>query len=126
FQCSQSRRHFHGLLVTRYVSILHLADLDGLEALEKSARPFRVELRVTCFDAKKKTVDRSALEFRHVEDGMIRLRQPIQDKDGQKSGERGNQDSELEHHRNEMGPAIKRAASYIERIKPRHRVPFHE
>src|SRR5438094_10295493 len=53
-----------GLLVTRYVSILHLADLDGLEALEKSARPLRVELRVTCFDAEKEAVDRGALEFR--------------------------------------------------------------
>src|SRR5947209_152621 len=62
FQCYRIRHHCYGLLVTRYVSVLHLADLDGLEALEKSARPFRVELRVTCFDAKKKTVDRSALE----------------------------------------------------------------
>src|SRR5437899_9520484 len=76
----------YGLLVTRYVSILHLADLDGLEALEKSARPFRVELRVTCFDAEKEAVDRGALEFRHVENWVIRLRQPVQNKDGQKSG----------------------------------------
>ena len=37
-----------------------------------------IELGVFGFDAEKKAIDRSALEFRHVEDRMMRLRQPIE------------------------------------------------
>src|SRR5580765_2625659 len=52
--------------------------LPRTERLEKSSRPFEIELRIARFDAQEEPVSAGEGEPCHVEDRMVRLRQAVQ------------------------------------------------
>src|SRR6186713_619374 len=60
------------------VSVRNGRDLARTERLEKSSRPFEIELRIARFDAQEEPVSAGEREPCHVEYWMVRLRQAVQ------------------------------------------------
>src|SRR4051812_19125104 len=72
-------------------------DLTRIERLEKIQRLRAIELRIGRLDQQKELVPAGVLEARHVEDRVIRLRQPVQHDHPEHRGDRGEEDRQLEH-----------------------------
>src|SRR6185369_7927949 len=65
-------------LLFLWVSVRNGRDLARTERLEKSSRPFEIELRIARFDAQEEPVSAGEREACHVEYRMVRLRQAVQ------------------------------------------------
>src|SRR5882762_9823084 len=97
-------------------SLLHFRDDSWPEAQEEAPRAVRVELRVARLDADEEPVLGGEGEGGHVEDGMVRLRQPVEREHSQHRGEGREEDRGLEGGRDEGGPAVEGPAPDVHRI----------
>src|SRR5258706_7358002 len=86
--------------------VLNGRDLPRVERFEEVARAFDVELRILRLDAQKETVAACQREPRHVEDGVIWLRKPVQCQHPEHARQRRAQNRGLEGDGNERPPAV--------------------
>src|SRR5204863_9965099 len=82
--------------------------------------------RIARLDAQEEAVLRRARKLGNVKYGMIRLGKTVQDDHAKKAREGGDQHRQLERDRDVLRPAMKWAASDVERIIDRHREPLHD
>src|SRR6266542_197349 len=88
-----------------------IVHLRGAEILEERARPGVIELRIDRLDREEEAVlARVRGEPFDVEHGVIRHRKAVQPEHPQDRGERGEENRQLERHRDEHRPAQIRAA----------------
>src|SRR5437870_9423595 len=80
--------------------------LSRSERFEKRARLFEIELGIARLDAEKESIAAGEREARHVENGVIGLRQPVQGEHAQDRRQRGAEDRAFEGHRDECQPAV--------------------
>src|ERR1700761_7135974 len=105
--------------------ILNLTYSGRIQACQKIFRFRGVEFSVLRFDRQKKLVLRGAVEARHVERRVIRLRKAIQREHAEHGAERRAQNGELERDRNPVRPTVVRLAAYVDRIAQHVGVPLH-
>src|SRR3954471_2581514 len=97
---------------------------DRLEPAQEVAR--RRELHVVGTQAKEKAIARREVELAHIKNGMRKARQAAQGEHAGYAGESRDEDRELEGHRNEHRPAMRRPPAGIDWIGDHRRVPLHE
>src|SRR3974377_1714192 len=80
-----------------------------------------MKLGVACLYAQEKAVEGRVRKALDIEDGMVRLWQPVQGQHSEHGEERGSQDGEFKGDRNERRPAIQRATPDVHWIGQRSR-----
>src|SRR5262245_43882715 len=70
--------------------------LARIERFQEVARRFEIELRILCLDAEEEPVAARQREARHVENGVVRLRQSVQRQHAEHGRERRRQNRALE------------------------------
>src|SRR5229473_662240 len=96
--------------------IRHLGNVVCMETLQETRGVREMELWVASFDANEKAIRRCMREAMHVENGMVRLREPVQGEHSEHCGKRGAKNGKLKGDGNEGRPAIERAAGDIHGI----------
>src|SRR5438477_11536036 len=91
----------------------NFGDSYRAKALQKRLGRIAIELRIRGLDAEEEPVARRAIERRHVEHRVIRLRQPVERQHAEKGRNRCAQHRALEGHGDEMRPAVERAAADV-------------
>src|SRR5262245_13157408 len=82
--------------------------LTRVERLEKVTRGLQIEVRIGLLDAEEEPVAAREREAGHVEDRVVRLRQPVERQHAQHRRQRGDENRALEGDRDERRPAVKR------------------
>src|SRR5581483_3321812 len=100
-------------------------DLTRIQRFKKLARAFDVELRIDRLDADEKAIAARERESRHVEDRVIRLRQPVERQHAEYRRERRRENRALERHRDERRPAVERPSANVDRIRHRRNPVLH-
>ena len=93
-----------------------LGHFDRPQALQEGPRSLCLILRICRFHTEKETVLARTLEFRHIEDRMIRLGQAIEHDQRNHCSYCGEKNCGLEGHRNEHGATEVRTATDVDRI----------
>src|SRR5579862_631723 len=64
--------------------IFHLHHAARFQAFEKLLRSFAFEFGILDLNAKKESIDGGSPELRHIKNGMMGLRQPVENQHGNK------------------------------------------
>src|SRR5688572_20193786 len=88
----------------------------GMQILEEPPGRVAIEPRIRRLDAEKEPVGRRARERRHVEDGVIGLRELVQCPHAEKAAQCRAEHRRLEGDRNELWPAVERPPADVEGI----------
>src|SRR5439155_649648 len=115
----------------RAASLFDFRDDPRSQTEQEAPRAIGVELRIARFDADEEAVLGGEGEGGHVEDRMVRLRQPVERERPQHGGEGREEDRGLEGGRNEGGPAVEGLAPDVHRVLDDRRpvleaVPRHQ
>src|SRR3984893_1803922 len=102
---------------SKVLVIFDLDDMRGVKTVEKARRFGEIEFRIARFDAQKKTVAGGVLdETVHIEERMMRAREPVQRQHAKNGGECGAEHGQFKGDGNEGGPTVQRASAHVERI----------
>src|SRR5216683_1909017 len=99
--------------------IVHLGNVARMEILQEPRGVREMKLRVAGFNANEEAVRRCVRETRHIENGVMWLRQFVQGEHAKNRRKRGAKNRELKRNRNEGRPAIQRAAADVHGISDR-------
>src|SRR5580704_854774 len=96
--------------------IMHLGNVMRVKPLQKARRIRELKLLIAGLDANKKAICRCMAEAMRVENGMMRLWQPVEGQHPEDRRKRSTENGQLKRDGNEGRPAIERAPGDVHGI----------